>query len=594
MCMRASAVLLWSCYSIVAFACVIPPSSRFNNNNSDSSLSIETWRDDITIEVKFTSVCDGCFDDHDLSYIFHLTISSTQSVCGESDVVLNNKKLELTWDGINGIGSGIFPSDMTNGSRNHQLLLNYQAFCISSPQDSLEEYTAQILAVTFYPTNYTNPNERTSGFAVSFNSAGKPQIFRLVASPIEISDEDTFDSWLIPSDPFNVPISTCTAVTIFDGDLEKDLKNIHMLKAQVWKLQMEIKAKEQEIRKHLFRDCVFMTSRLKQCASLSCFIKTSFKIVPDVFRFVRYQFGPLPSSISDSLCRPFPNSAHRSRTNQTSKQNATTFQLKPKDISSKKADRPDDNQLSPVFPTHEGAEPKLKHIPIFNYSPTTLTPAKLFIKDLAILLLVSSIIFLLAKHCRNSLFCRRRRVDLAARREERRTLTAYRIAARRHRWRQWWNTRFGLYPSFSSASSPSSRDVEHSCQQQRLTGPAHHEGEGGNLLRHNTTTASNVGGGAIQAEILGFRRVLEFVGELVRPDGNNDSNASTFLRQQVIGTGNQRDISFVRRDSTTAPSSVAPLATIGSPRTSSVLSYETDSSVTLDSLDPETATMVSG
>lgn len=144
------------------------------------------------------------------------------------------------------------------------------------------------------------------------------------------------------------------------------------------------------------------------------------------------------------------------------------------------------------------------------------------------------------------------------------------------------------------------------------------EYENGSNDSNNTTAVGEEGlgggegGGAIQAEILGFRRVLEFVGELVRPDDSNyNCNNNNSHRQGTgnNGTGNyQRDISHLPfpaaaagisggrgRSSTPAPSSIAPLTTtIYSSRTSTILSIDTDSSVTSDSLDPETATMFSG
>ncbi|PGH09029.1 hypothetical protein AJ79_05758 [Helicocarpus griseus UAMH5409] len=577
--MRASAVLLWFC-STVAGAYYAS-----DDNGSDSPLSVETWRDENTIAVKFASICDGCSDENDPSYIFELNISGTESVCGESNIVLNHKPLDLVWDGVDGIGSGTFPADMTNGSRNHDLSLNYQALCIASPQDSIEEYTAQILTVTFHPSSQTT-NDRTSGFAVSFNSAGKPQIFRLVASPVEISDEDTLDPWLDPADSFNTPISASMpekALNSNDG-IEADLKSLHALKSQLKKLQEDIKTKEHEIRKHLLRDCTSVTSRLRQCASLPCFIKTSFKIVPDVFRLVRYKFGPLPSSVSESPCRPSPHVVHgHNDTQPKNSSNASIFNLNPNGLSPTEGTSSNNESSNTLFPNTLPNHPALR-----------LSHTKLLFKDLAIILLIASLLMLAIRHCRNSPSCRRRRVDIAARREERRTRNAYIIAARRYRWRQWWNSRFGR-----GARNPSSRDVEAGGQQQRL---ARVNEEGDNDRGQDSNSAGPAAEDAIQAEILGFRRVLEFVGELVRPDNERDfylDNSSSnprinSLRQEAGGS--QRDISrlpYAAGRASTAPSSVAPLTTIGSPRTSTVLSYETDSSVTLDSLDPETATMTS-
>ncbi|KAK2753122.1 hypothetical protein FQN55_005082 [Onygenales sp. PD_40] len=548
--MRPAAVLLlWS--STIAFSRVIPRRA----DRTASPLPVETWRDENNVSAKFVSVCDGCFDGNDSSFIFELSISTTDAVCGEPDIVLNDKKLDLEWDGTSGIGSGIFPADLTNGTQKHELVLNYESLCITSPEDSIEEYTAQILTVTFHPSNQSTDHGE-SGFAVSFNSAGTPQIFRLVASPVEISDEDGFDSWI---DPTGSPISSGSIgvpeKTLNNDGLEADLKRLNALKLEAHELQ-------EEIRQRLLRDCSSITSKLKQCDSLKCFITASIKIVPDIFRVIRYRFGPLPSSLSDNPCRPSPRVAH-GNTRPRPEKNSTIFDLKPNDIASTTSQ--DTPELSPP----------LSNSPILT-NPTLRSPTKLFVKDLAIILLVAATLFLIARQCRNSPSCRRRRVDLAARREERRTRTAYRNAARRYRWRQWWNTQLGIP---TPSNNPHDADAQNRLTRVDEEEQAQH--------RHPNSNPQAPDEGPIQAEILGFRRVLEFVGELVRPDDDNQRSSSNSRRQisQLPPGGG--------RSSTPAPSSTAPLTTIGSPRTSTVLSYETDSSVTLDSLDPETATMIS-
>ncbi|WEW57070.1 hypothetical protein PRK78_002530 [Emydomyces testavorans] len=74
-------------------------------------------------------------------------------------------------------------------------------------EDSIGNYAAQILAVTFYPSGQVDEAIEASGFALSFNSLGKPQIFHLLGAPVSISKEyDSFESWLDSSgsDQFHV------------------------------------------------------------------------------------------------------------------------------------------------------------------------------------------------------------------------------------------------------------------------------------------------------------------------------------------------------------------------------------------------------
>ncbi|KLJ09791.1 hypothetical protein EMPG_14777 [Blastomyces silverae] len=658
---RASSLLLWFCGSTVAFSHVIPHGRRYYDDDAYTGNVVETWSDsDDSTSVSFASLCDDCFGTIDISYVFDIRISSTQFACGQTNVTLNQRDLDLVWHGNNGIGSGIFHANMTSGYQTHELSLNYLAFCISSPEGVGEEYTAQILTVTFQPTNQITDNDRTSGFAVSFNSVGAPRIYRLVTSPIEISDENAFDSWVDPLDPFNLPISTDKTANS-DYILYDDLKTLHSLKAEAQELQEKIKSKEQEIRKHLLQDCKSMAMRLKECINLSCFIRTSFEIVPDAFRLVKHQFGPLPSSLSDSPCRPPPDASYQTPSSQDT--GSPSNNLNPNALSTPQS-TPSPNSPSSTFtpqstpiptnptnsppytyyddlpncddehPPNQSLPPNCRHVlnghntpnrhDGFNRHDIPVRNPSILLKDLAIILLIASLFVVLIKHCRNSPSWLRRRVDIATRREERRTRNAYLNAARRYRWRQWWNSRFGWGRGREVEASGHSQQGRQ--QERNMLIRVNEECENGNSNPSNMTAvreegaagAGEGGGEAIQAEILGFRRVLEFVGELVRPDyihyNYNDDNSNNYnsdnSRRQGTGnegTGNyQSNISQlpypatapgigVGRSSTPAPSSVAPLTTtIYSPRTSTVLSIETDSSLTLDSLDPETATMFSG
>ncbi|OJD21087.1 hypothetical protein ACJ73_07575 [Blastomyces percursus] len=653
---RASSLLLWCCCSAVAFSHVIPHGRRAYNGDgyTGKDYLLQTWSDsDDSTSVRFASLCNNCFGSIDISYIFEIRISSTQFACGETNLTLNHGDLDLVWHDHNGIGSGIFPANMTSGYQTHELSLNYVAFCISSPQGVGAQYTAQILTVTFQPTNQMTDNDRTSGFAVSFNSVGVPQIYHLVASPIEISDENAFDSWVDPIDRFNLPISADNTASS-DYILYDDLKTLHSLKAQAQELQEKIESKEQEIRKHILQDCKSMALRLQECTSLSCFIKTSFEIVPDAFRLVKHQFGPLPSSLSDRPCRPPPDASYQTSSSQAAgspyknlnpnalstlqstrslNSHSSTFAPQSTSIPTNPTDSPQSSYHDDLPNCHDQHPPNQKFPPNCRHAlngynapnrhDIPVRYSSILLKDLAIILLIASLFVALIKHCRNSPSWLRRRVDIATRREERRTRNAYLNAARRYRWRQWWNSRFGWG---RGREVEASRHSQQGRQQQRNILVRVNEecengsGNSGNMraVREEGAAEAGEGGGeAIQAEILGFRRVLEFVGELVRPDymhynydGDNNNNSSSNSRCQ--GTGNEGTENYqsyisqlpyhatapgigVGHSSTPAPSSVAPLTTtIYSPRTSTVLSIETDSSLTLDSLDPETATMFSG
>lgn len=197
---------------------------------------------------------------------------------------------------------------------------------------------------------------------------------------------------------------------------------------------------------------------------------------------------------------------------------------------------------------------------------TSQHEVKLFFRDCAIIFLIVAIGVLVFKVFGNTTQCRRRRADLAARREERRKRRAYRSAARRLRWRQWWEGR--SHHGSPSSNTPSNYRLE----------------EIGNVERAQQPPAAESNGppeqGAVQAEIpeiLGLRRVLEFVGELVR---NGDSDAERSLDSQRYSLPTTRNPT-----AHPPPSSTAGLTTVYSSRASSLMSLDTTSSLTLDTLE---------
>ncbi|KAI9934893.1 hypothetical protein MW887_000514 [Aspergillus wentii] len=106
----------------------------------------------------------------------------------------------------------------------------------------------------------------------------------------------------------------------------------------------------------------------------------------------------------------------------------------------------------------------------------------------ALVLLVGALFTFVSKFLFDSTNCLRRRVDRAARREERRTRRAYRIAARHLKWRKWWEG-----SSLQSMPNPSTDDTLGEVQQDQ-------QSETGSTLPIEPN--------AIQTEISGFIQTL--------------------------------------------------------------------------------------
>lgn len=513
-----------------------------------------------TLSIKFEAPCHRCLDDAESSVIFDLDIPSSKSVCGESHVRLNGQKLGLTWDGNAGTGVGSVKGQLVDGKGAANLSLNLQTYCIASPKGSVEDYAAQIMAVTFSPVGKAlQPSEdETSGFALSFNPVGKPRVFRLVTSPISISDEDeSFESWLDSSDAGQLPVQYDHHEEPMDVDaLEEELKRLHLLRKEAERLDALIAEKDRKIRLHLMQDCGCLIARLRKCGTFKCFVKTSFKFVPDVFRLMKYRFGPLPPTLANFPCAGLANSTGTRTGGNSTAGHTNIF---------------NSTGISKSNPVNV-----LTQTPPVPVISQKRKDTERLIKDVIIIsFFIVFIVFLCKKH-RNSLSCRRRRVDIAARREERRARCAYRAAAQRYRWRLWWNN---LWHGGNNIPPPSGQLTPGQLEAHNMETNPHAE------ARRSQESENNMG-----AEIMGFRRALEYVGQLVNINGDDDPE---HYEQPPQHTPARASVRNTARPPTVI-SSVAPLTTIGSARSSTVLSYDdSDDLGTIESIDLETATMIS-
>ncbi|OKL61928.1 hypothetical protein UA08_03013 [Talaromyces atroroseus] len=240
------------------------------------------------------------------------------------------------------------------------------------------------------------------------------------------------------------------------------------------------------------------------------------------------------------------------------------------------------------------------------------SPIKHFLRSCAILLLIALIFGLFFRVIRHSTAFRRRRRDLASRQEELRARRAYRNAARRLRWRQWWERR-SYFLTRSVASSHSLAEFEHArgANQNDNVGNRRlsvHDDDDDDVSDSDSYTSSERAGEEsdrrlMQNEILGLRRVLEYVGDLVSADVSSSSPSSRRrLRSRSrsrpppyedVVTAHARRNSATYRGSGGIHSSTPPppgmssasAAGLSSPRASTMFSLETGSRITLETID---------
>ncbi|PWY71636.1 hypothetical protein BO70DRAFT_365031 [Aspergillus heteromorphus CBS 117.55] len=189
--------------------------------------------------------------------------------------------------------------------------------------------------------------------------------------------------------------------------------------------------------------------------------------------------------------------------------------------------------------------------------------------NLAVLVCIITICVLVYSICQNTMHCRRCRVDRAARREERQARRAYEAAARRLKWRQWWQGKIS-YPEPKSELVPMAPLVR---------GLPGRDPEGFDADSVVISEPVNM-----QTEIQGFRHALELVGDLVRMPGRDLEGAAA--HHGGAKGGEETGLVKVRSAmSDTAASSTVGLATVMSAGTSSLKSLDCKSSGTLDTTD---------
>ena len=270
---------------------------------------------------------------------------------------------------------------------------------------------------------------------------------------------------------------------------------------------------------------------------------------------MRYRFGPFPSSLPDTICLEWGQIGHC----EHSKPESTT------------EEQPEPTQSSSVAATGEtlnAQSGKAANSTSYHAATSNSLPShhevKDFLRTTATILLVIAIGNLLFKACCNSTRCRRRRADRAARREERQARRAYRSAARRLRWRQWWEG-----TAYQPASTTSDHDLEALDQEQ--------------TQQSDEERSRSIERGTMQNEIQRLRRVFDYVGGLVR-NGDDDFEETRTPLRHAQGPPVERSVT-----ASAAPSSAGALTTaVNSPRASSLMTLDTPSSITLDTLDTDT------
>ncbi|KAL5116153.1 hypothetical protein ACEQ8H_005929 [Pleosporales sp. CAS-2024a] len=363
--------------------------------------------------------CTACLgsphdtDQDDESLIFNFTAHTQDDACGSSNITLNGVHLSHVWNADSAIASGSGSFSAARATHLHQhdialqrdLDLEWNSACLEGDQETDE--AAQVLTLSIKAID-GKPLPTPSGFTLSFKQQTLPPLLLRFAS---VPDQSATDEHLAPywrDPPAHLRLvaneeALATEVPTLEQSLEDHLRELRELQANLQTLQKAIADKKGRIISQLRQQVSSLADDINECQGLACIFKA-------VARKVR---GALKVA---ACCR----SSNMGRPSQDAYAPAPLHPVQ-KSGGSIKVDSV--NVPSLTAETNE--------LPLRTTKPSPY----LIALELTLGLLCCSCLIAVIRHKCSSL---RTRTERAAAREERHTAAAYRHAARKHAWRNWW------------------------------------------------------------------------------------------------------------------------------------------------------------
>jgi hypothetical protein len=446
------------------------------------------------------------------------------------------------------------------------------------------------------------------GFILSFSSTDlETELLRLSDIPFDgVPEASVLESWYHPTASERPTILDDLSATVEQSSLEdlveQELKKLRNFRKQALDLHRAIRDKEDQIRDLLLRDCEPLPERWQACNSdLRCLIHVSIQSVPEIYRTVKYQLISLQGPRYPPACHPHGRTpTPKPPTPSYPPYPTSSSHPLPPAKTSSTAHTPTESPNDLVSPTGPILRPTLTiphdptQLPDNIRPPFNRRPKEFLREALTIILGLAIFVFILKIICRSNC-CRRRRVDRIARSEEQRARRAYLAAARRLRWQRWW---YGPNYLRTPASMTSQQSLESLVEAERGFRVDRRNPEQSTtlvdddqLVDENRTTAEP-GEHSMEQEIMGLRRVLEYVGQLVRPGDNDISHSPSpapYSFRRVRNDSRSPEVvdGAISSTSRAYPNNSPGHRTSGmnSTRSSSLLSLETESLITLESLE---------
>lgn len=622
---KASVFLLVTLVPVVARGL---PTHKLSTSAVNQDDSVLLWQGVDGVYAQFQASCASCSLHDDYAWPVDLFIGGSCGPCDNTTVFVNGQELSHSWEGRFASGSGSLPSSPSNGSV--ELQATWQSICVTASLGAPRKNNAHILTVMLDSNDGLRPEDNI-GFTISVGGRDEIEILRLSNFPVNLSNGSEWEEWSnhskddIELDTDPQPDSSLASLEL---KLEAELQKLQVLHYELRQLHKSVDLQEKKIHRLLRKDCESLRAKWQQCDTFLCYLKSSWQKLPEFYWSIRYRFGllgsekiiPICRSASEDLSNDNPDSNTSTPTSSHRVPSPSTYMIPtlpektslPSSTPSRLSSSPfiTTPSLPPKEPDSDsGSDYSHKFPDTSSLDPIVLpvqSQTKHFLRSCAILLLTGLLFWLFFRIIRHSTAFRRRRRDIASRHEELRTRRAYRNAARRLRWRQWWEG--WIYSQAQGNASTHSLAEFHYARGVNPAGGGDHDDEGNNANDGPDSVASTSvtedddsyeepPRGMMQAEILGLRRVLEYVGELVGADGTvrrrtrsrSRSGPPPYERVNAAGTININGAARGHNiDSEIHPSATPAISASGglsSPRASTMFSLETGSLVTLETID---------
>ncbi|KAF2639661.1 hypothetical protein P280DRAFT_470286 [Massarina eburnea CBS 473.64] len=452
-----SKVLSACVWAIPVLSAALPPQNRQPEVVRPAGKLLELDLQENYAQATFSVPCAGCLgQDHanrdDESIILSFAAHADNQPCGASNVTLNGVYLPQEWKGDIASGSGSY-TGVTDFQENawflqHDLDLEWESACLRGANES--DAAAQVLTVNIRTID-GKALEVPTGFTVSFKQQqSPPELLRLESVPNpSASTKEHAQSWRQP--PADLRLALPPKDDELKGldfpvppSLEDEIRELRALQAEAHRLQGEIDHKKERIESQTKKAAESFKATLQQCESVTCVVKTISTGAHRAWRVLYVKFRPKHHHHHHPPPPPPPPPMGPPGAEFHGLMTSDYKQIPEGSIKIESDARPPPPPPPPHHPPpppgHDPHHPPPPH----HHGPPHHGPPRMPPPDSPFVIALEIVVGLLCCGCivttiRHRCCSLRSRTERATLLEERRTVRAYRRAARQHAWRNWWH-----------------------------------------------------------------------------------------------------------------------------------------------------------